>query len=53
MSAVIHALRELNEAEIRADLIIKLNLPNAISTQGQSCRRMPTIELTLSVYYEE
>ena len=33
--------------------LIKLHLPNAVSMQPQSCRRIPTIELTLSVYYEQ
>ena len=33
------------------DFIMKLHLPNAVSMQGQSCRRMPIIEPTLSVYY--
>ena len=27
------------------DLIIKLHLPNAVSMQGQTCRRMPIIGL--------
>ena len=29
---------------------MKLHFPNAVSMQGQSCRRMPIIEPTLSVY---
>ena len=35
------------------DLLIKLLLHNAVSMQSQSCWRMPTIEPTLSVNYEQ
>ena len=32
-------------------LDLKIKLPNAVLMLGQSCRRRPTIEPTLSVYY--